>query len=103
MCIESFEISVATLVVGIVLELLCRSALCIKDGIAERKLESVVDSFVVVNVSLAQLVVGVVDQVPCVVGDLLDVCSPFLYGMLVKAVETGGIYEIYHSLGCPIY
>ena len=67
-------------------------------GIAEGELESVVNGLVISHMTLPELVVGIVDEVPSVIRSLFDIPCPFVYGMLVESVETGGIDEIDDSL-----
>ena len=50
--------------------------------------------------TLPQLVVGVVYEMPCVIRSLFDIPCALVDGMLVETVETGGIYEIYGSFRC---
>ena len=44
--------------------------------------------------SFTQLLVCVVHQVPGIVYGILDICSPFFYGMFVESIETGLVDKV---------
>ena len=100
MCVECFEISVAAFPVGVVLQLLFGIALCVECSIAELEFEAVVNSLIISDMTLPQLVVSIVYEMPCVIRSLFDIPCALVDGMLVETVETGGIYEIYGSFRC---
>ena len=100
MGVKCFEIVVASLVVGVVAQLLFCGACLVGSGIAEAKLETAENLHIVAQMAVAELLVGEVHEMPCVVGCVGEIVSSLPHGMLVASVETCLVHEKESCRGC---
>ena len=84
--IEHFQIWIVLVLFRIVVELLVGGPLIVKTCTFQAKLTTVKDSLIIFDVTLFELWIGIVYQVPCIISNLLDVWSTFFYWMFVEAV-----------------
>ena len=94
MRIESLEKRIASFIVSIVQQLLGCSTVFIVGRIAKFESEATEKLTIVGQMAVAQLFVGEVHEMPCVVGSICQLVGSLFHWMVAAPVETCLVYKI---------
>ena len=92
--IERFQIRVIASLVGIVFELLLGSALIIILCSVDVQFQSAEKRLIISDMPIAQLLVSIIHQMPCIINSILNIRCSLFHGMFIEAIKTGFVDKV---------